>query len=167
MDSSPRSFGERVRRNHALEHATLHVLAREMPDLNLVGRSDWRGFMIYGEIDTESLRLAAREAFERLRAGQVHLAVHPQCGTNLAVTGLLAGLAVVIGLLGSRHERWRRWPLTFLSLAGALTLAAPLGPAVQRRMTTNPDMGGVSIGEVMCLRRGRWAVHRVEIEHEG
>ncbi len=164
---SPRSFGERVRRNHALEHATLHVLAREMPHLSLVGRSDGQGFLIYGDVDTDSLRLAAHEAYERLQNGEVHLGVHPNCGTNLAVGIVLSAVAVLVGILGSQNKPSRRWPLTFLGLAGAMTLATPLGPEVQRRYTTDPDVTGVSLGKVVRLRSGRWAVHRVEIEHEG
>ena len=167
MVFSPRSFGERIRRNHALEHATLHVLTREMPDLSLVGRSDGRGFLLYGEVDTVSLGPAVQEGYERLQDGEAALCVHPHCGTNLAVGVLLAGAAFLLGILGSRRERWRRWPLTFLGLAGAATLATPLGPEVQRRWTTNPDMEGVSIGEIRCLRRGRLPMHRVEVQHEG
>lgn len=167
MKSLPRSFGERVRRNHALEHATLHVLTREMPDLQLVGRSDWNGFLLYGEVDTESVRLAVQEAFARLKAGEAELRVHPNCGTNLAVSIVLAGAAFVLGILGSRSDHRRRWPLTFLGLAGAMTLANPLGPEVQRRWTTDADMEGVSIGAIKRLQGGRLPVLRVEIEHEG
>lgn len=164
---SSRSFGERIRRNHALEHATLHVLAREMPELSLVGRSDGRGFLLYGDVDTDSIRLAVEEACERLRAGESNLRVHPNCGTNLAVGLLLAGAAFVVGILGSRREKWRRWPLTFLGLAGATTLASPLGPEVQRRWTTDPDMVGVTVRAVQRLSGGRIPTHRVEIEHAG
>jgi hypothetical protein len=163
--ASSRSFGERVRRNHALEHATLHVLAREMPDLSLVGRSDGHGFLLYGEVDAESVRLAAQEALERLRNGESYLRVHQNCGTNLAVGLVLAGTAFLVGFLGSRREHWRRWPLTFLGLAGATTLAAPLGPEVQRRWTTDADMTGVSVHAVRLLGGGRIPALRVEIEH--
>lgn len=166
MAPSSRSFAERVRRNHALEHATLHVLARDMPGLSLVGRSDWHGFLIYGQVDTDALRQAVLEGWERLRSGQSQLCIHPRCGTNLAVTCVLAGAAILAGGLVSRLTGRRRWPLTVLGIAGALTLAAPLGPEVQRRMTTDADMEGVSIGEVRCERRGRLPVHRVEILHE-
>jgi len=166
MASSPRSFTECVRRNHALEHATLHVLAREMPNLSLVGRSDWRGFTLYGDVPTEALQPAVKEAFERLQAGEVNLAVHPRCGTNLAVATVLTSVAVLIGALLSQGSRRRRWPLTALSVAGALMLATPLGPEVQRHMTTDPDMAGVTIGAIKCQRNGRWTVHQVEIQHE-
>ena len=165
MHSSTRSFSERVRRNHALEHATLHVLARDLPNLSLVGRSDWRGFLLYGEVPADALRRAVEEAYERLRAGQKALAVHPRCGTNLAVALVLSGAAFVVGLLGSANERRRRWPLTLAALAGALALARPLGPEVQRRLTTDPDMDGVAVGAITSKGRGARMVTRVEIEH--
>jgi hypothetical protein len=165
MAFSPRSFSERVRRNHALEHATLHVLAREMPHLSLVGRSDGQGFALYGEVDTESVRHAAAEAYERLRAGETYLAVHPNCGTNMAVGMLLAAGALALSLLSSRRSKAPRWPLAVLGVAGALTLSVPLGPEVQRRWTTYPDMDGVTVTEVVCVRRGKLPVHRVRIEH--
>ncbi len=164
MPSTTRSFSERVRRNHALEHATLHVLARDLPNLSLVGRSDWRGFLLYGDVPTDALRRAAQEAYQRLQSGQKALAIHPRCGTNLAVTFVLGGAAVLLSTLAGRN-RSRRWPLTLMALAGALTLAHPLGPEVQRRMTTDPDMDGVSIGPITTSGHGRWVVHRVEIEH--
>jgi hypothetical protein len=165
--ASSRSFGERVRRNHALEHATLHVLAREMPDMSLLGRSDWRGFALYGNVDTESVRAAVEEAYERLQRGERHLAVHPHCGTNMAVTGLLTGAAVLLGLWATQRERRARWPLTIMAAVGAFSLATPLGPEVQRRYTTNPDMSGVHVAEVRCSRQGRMPVHQIIIEHEG
>lgn len=164
--ASSRSFGERVRRNHALEHATLHVLARDHPDLNLVGRSDWRGFQLYGEVDTETVQQAAYEGWDRLRSGQTELSIHPRCGTNLAVGIVLAGVAALLAALASRRDRWRRWPLTIFGIIGALSLANPLGPEVQRRMTTDPDMEGVFVDKVSRRQYGRWTVHQVDVRHE-
>jgi hypothetical protein len=164
--ASSRSFGERVRRNHALEHATLHVLARAMPTLSLLGRSDWRGFTLYGNVDTESVRAAIDEAYARLQRGERHLAVHPNCGTNMAMTGLLAGAAILLGLWATQRERRARWPLTIMAVAGAFSLSTPLGPEVQRRYTTNPDMSGVRVVEVRRSSQGRMPIHQVIIEHE-
>ena len=39
-----------VRRNHALEHATLHILGRKYKDRVMGGYSDPSGFWIIGEI---------------------------------------------------------------------------------------------------------------------
>ncbi|MBE9507029.1 MAG: hypothetical protein IMY86_03185, partial [Chloroflexi bacterium] len=48
----------RVRRNHALEHATMHVLSERYRNLRLVGRSSLWGFYIYGNVPTEDLLAA-------------------------------------------------------------------------------------------------------------
>ncbi len=73
---------DRVRRNHALEHATIHVLSRRYRDLHVMGRSTPNGFILYGDLPTDAVYEAAQEALERLRAGERHLAVHPACGTQ-------------------------------------------------------------------------------------
>ena len=83
----------RIRRNHALEHATIHVLAKKHRSLRIVGRSTLNGYYLYGNLTTEAVIEAAQEAHSRLRAGEYHLAIHPNCGTNLVTAGSLAGLA--------------------------------------------------------------------------
>ena len=92
----------RVRRNHALEHATIHVLSQHDRTLRLVGRSSPSGFHIYGQVDTQVLASAVSEALVRLQSGEVELAVHPRCGTNLAAdrrAGRLGGLRGHVGAL--------------------------------------------------------------------
>ena len=55
----------RVRRNHALEHATLQILAEKHHPHRLGGLSDTQGFWVFGEVDPESLFNAAEEARKR------------------------------------------------------------------------------------------------------
>ena len=93
-----------VRRNHALEHATIHVLTERLPGLRLVGRSDWGGFTLYGPVDTAQVSAAVSAAMARLSAGEKDLAIHPQCGTNLATGFVLAGLASTAALGGRRRS---------------------------------------------------------------
>src|SRR5512145_1874572 len=88
----------RIQRNHGLEHATIHILSRRNGNLSLVGRSDWNGFTLYGPVDTAEVKHAAQEALRRLRQGEAELAVHPRCGTVVATTGFLTGLAAFIAL---------------------------------------------------------------------
>ncbi|RMF03269.1 MAG: hypothetical protein D6768_06315, partial [Chloroflexi bacterium] len=90
----------KIRRNHGLEHATIHMLSRRHKKLSIVGHSNWSGFTLYGDVDTSEVERAAHEALHRLQQGQSELAVHPRCGTVLATTGLLTGLAafLTIGL---------------------------------------------------------------------
>jgi hypothetical protein len=80
-----------VRQNHALEHATIHVLSWRNPQTRIVGRSTPSGFFVYGPLDTQEVASAASEALARLQQGEAHLALHPRCGTNLVVTSVLAG----------------------------------------------------------------------------
>ncbi len=39
-----------VRRNHGIEHATVHILTARNPNLSLVGRADTKGFFILAKI---------------------------------------------------------------------------------------------------------------------
>src|SRR5690554_61768 len=85
----------RIRRNHGLEHATIHVLSESHKRFSAQGNSDHRGFHlnIYGDVSEEDVRAAVGEAHRRLKAGEHNLAVHPNCGTVLVTTAALATLA--------------------------------------------------------------------------
>ena len=154
----------RVRRNHALEHATLYILCERQRDLRVVGRSSLRGFSIYGDVSTDHLVSAAQDALTRLKNGEHQLAVHPNCGSNLAVAGTLAGLAAFLAIGGrhkSRFTRLARLPLACAAATISIILAPPLGLAVQTYVTTQADVGNLRID---TINRQRWAnllVHRV------
>jgi hypothetical protein len=155
----------RIRRNHGLEHATMHVLLQRDPRLSLIGRSDWGGFSIYGEVNTAQLESAAREALARLRAGESDLAVHPRCGTMLTTTGLLSGMAafVAVGLGRARsRDRWSYLPETLLAATLGAIAAQPLGFLVQQYVTTSGDVRDMEITRVTRQGSGRVPVHRVE-----
>jgi hypothetical protein len=155
----------RIRRNHALEHATIHILSARAPRVTLVGRADRSGFFIYGDLPTETIRSAAEEALDRLRRGERHLAIHPNCGTSLVTSALMAGLSSYFAFLGLKRqglkERLERLPLALLMTLVALVLARPLGRKVQEDITTLGDPGDMQILEVQKLMDGRGAIHRV------
>src|SRR3972149_11075566 len=97
-----------VRRNHALEHATVSILMGRLgPGVRMVGRATQSGFYIYGDVPTDRLEEAAAEGLARLKRGEAGLAVSPLCGTNLAVAGLLAGGSspLAVGTRGRRGGR--------------------------------------------------------------
>ncbi len=151
-----------VRRNHAVEHATVHLLSARHPDLRVVGRSDTTGFYIYGDVSTRQLGDAAREAVARLQRGESALAVHPRCGTNLVVAGLLSALAAILAL--GRKPSWRKIPDVVLATTIAAFVAQPLGAAMQARVTTSPDARGARIGKVTSSQVGQIKVQHVDIE---
>ncbi len=57
---------ERVRKNHGLEHATIHVLGERARRGGMAGRSDRHGFTLYGDVPTEVLADACEWALQRL-----------------------------------------------------------------------------------------------------
>ncbi|MFN8474852.1 MAG: DUF6391 domain-containing protein [Anaerolineae bacterium] len=153
-----------TRRNHGIEHATIRVLAERYPSVSMAGRSDWGGFYLLGDIPTDAIGPAVEEAMRRVRDGQRDLVVHPNCGTNLVVTGLLAGVASFTAAAGPRDERMLdKLPRMVLASTVAILLAQPLGPKVQEKFTTSADFGDAYLKRVKRQREGRVPVHRVEI----
>jgi len=154
----------RVRSNHALEHATLHVLQLNGVKTRLGGISDMGGFWIYGDVETGVLLEAAREGLKRLGEGEKELAIHPNCGTNYALGGLAAGGMAWIGLLGARgnpRKVFRRIPFAVLMGVLGYKLARPYGPKLQEQITTNADVSGLEILEVIKHDVMEHTVHRV------
>lgn len=139
-------FGRRIRQNHALEHATITVLSGMVPDLSISARSSSTGFIIFGNVDLGLLRRALDEALRRLQAGEASLAIHPNCGTNLAVGVSLMTIGTMLGMASNRM-RTRVTSALAASLAG-LVAARPLGEFVQKHFTTLPDLQGVRVTEI-------------------
>ena len=153
-----------IRQNHALEHASVHVLSRHSPYLRLVGRTTAAGFFIYGSVDTQELADATTEALARLQQGESYLAIHPRCGTNLAVTGLLAGVAAFAVTLGRPRNRLERLPMAITAATLAAVVAQPLAYTVQERITTSPELDGVFVRAIQRSERGGITVHKVLID---
>jgi hypothetical protein len=148
-----------TRRNHALEHATLHMLARTHKT-SMAGHSNPTGFFIFGELLTEDIRAALNEAYSRLRAGEKGLAIHPGCGTNLLATAFLPGTLAWLPFQGTRSMRWRLLLLPIALVFGVLGffLSRPVGTWLQRNITTEADLGKMQIIDVTLVRKG---VHRI------
>ncbi len=144
----------RIRRNHALEHATIHILSQQFPNRRFIGRSSTQGFFLYGDVPIDVLDSAVQEALRRLRNGEHQLAIHPNCGTNLVTSAILAGTASFLTLMGSEHENWRRraerLPLAIAATLFALIVSQPLGLSVQQHITTQGDPEQL---EILSIKR--------------
>jgi hypothetical protein len=150
MQAGDLLFGRRIRQNHALEHATVTILTREQPGLAVSARSNSQGFTIFADLDPAWVRRSCEEALERLRAGEAHLAIHPNCGTNLAVGTSLAMVGSLFALTALR-PRTRIASAVASSVAG-IVVARPLGQVVQRHVTTLPDLHDVRIASIRTKR---------------
>ena len=148
-----------TRRNHALEHATLHMLARAHKG-NMAGHSNPTGFFLLGDFSTQDIWAAATEALERLRSGESGLAIHAGCGTNMATTALLSGTLAwsVLRLAKSTLMKILLLPLAVTFAVVGFLLARPLGPVLQQRITTEANIGNMQIIDIIPGRKG---VHRV------
>lgn len=154
-----------LRRNHGLEHATLHILSNYLPHTMMMGHSDFGGFWIIGEVPSEILHSAVQEAVARLRAGEAQLAVHPNCGTNYVTAGMLAGLAGASAMLGSGRrlqDKLTRLPFAASLATLALIASQPLGLALQRTVTTSGDLGNLEVVSITHRMRGRFTSHRIQ-----
>ncbi len=156
----------RIRRNHGLEHATIHVLSESHKRFSAQGNSDHRGFHlnIYGDVNEAEVAAAVAEAQRRLRAGERQLAVHTNCGTVLVTTAMLATAAAQAVF---SFEQWRegtpdgkgagrRWltaanalPGATLAVVAALIVGRPLGLTLQERYTVD---GNIADLEVVSVR---------------
>ena len=152
-----RGWLDGIRRNHALEHATVAVLLARSGPTRLAGRASVDGFMIVGDIDPVALEEAAREALRRLQAGQSGLAVSPLCGTNIAVTAGLAALGATLVL--SRGRTKQRMPNAFMVAMLGAVAGQPIGRLVQKHVTTLADHAGI---EVVGTRTLFGKLHKVE-----
>lgn len=143
-------LGARVRQNHALEHATIALLSPRHPKVVFTGRSTANGFYVWGKAGAEDLRAAADEALQRLRTSEPDMAIHPRCGTNLAVASVMAGLsAVMAGQIPPQRNRYSRGVLASLC---ALAFAQPVGFYVQRHFTTLTPKVSLRILDVTSRR---------------
>jgi hypothetical protein len=142
-------FGNKIlRRNHALEHATIVVMMEREPGRKLNGFSTDEGFFVQGVRSLEEVESAAREALGRLRGGEKGLAIHRNCGTTIVAANLLTAIfflgSLALGL-------YLNWPI-YLLIVGAVVLAfalrVPLSLLLQRFVTTDTDLSNAEVGWV-------------------
>jgi hypothetical protein len=154
----------RIRRNHGLEHATLHVLSKNYPGKSLAGHSDSKGFWLIGDVPTAEVKTAIEEALSRMKAGESNLAVHPNCGTNYATAGTMAGVAGASAMF--RVGPRKRDILDRLALAAtlatlALMLSQPAGLFLQKYFTTSGNPEQLEVVAIIPSKRGRLKAHRI------
>jgi hypothetical protein len=149
-----------TRRNHALEHATLHMLEAKHPDRHLAGHSNPSGFFIFANVTTEELAAAINQAISRLRAGERNLAIHAGCGTNMAASMVMSSALAFVPISGRKSTLARLLliPVGVMFALLGYALSQPVGPWLQARVTTQADLGDMRVVDVVPVRKG---VHRV------
>jgi hypothetical protein len=142
-------FGNRIlRRNHALEHATIAVMMEKEPGRKFNGFSTDDGFFVQGVRSIGEVDSAAREAIRRLRAGERKLAVHRNCGTTIVAANLLAAVFFLGALVLGLYLGWDVYLLILGGIVLSLLLRVPLSLFLQRFVTTNADLSNAEVGWV-------------------
>ncbi|MFN8374357.1 MAG: DUF6391 domain-containing protein [Anaerolineae bacterium] len=140
----------RTRRNHGLEHATIHVLSTRIKNLRMSGRSTDSGFFLFGDVPTEQIEAAVRDALRRMKSGEHGLAVHPNCGTNYVTAGAMTTLVAAVTMTGSsRRNVADRLPLVMLLMMFAVLFSQPLGMTLQKYITTEGDPGDLEVLDIV------------------
>ena len=141
---------DNVRRNHAIEHATVTLLLERGARAPMGGYSLSPGFVIWSRASLEEVSLAARDALDLLNAGESDLAISPYCGTNIVTYAVVGALAARI-FAGSKKNFWSVLRGAVAALVAAAILGRPLGRLIQRHFTTLPNVTGVELVEIREL----------------
>ena len=141
----------RVRKNHALEHATVAVLLERGTAPPLGGYSLPSGFLIWAKAPASEVLDAAEDALLLLKDGHSDLAVSSYCGTNFVAAALLGGVAALIA--GQGCGLWPRVRGAAVGLVAASVLSRPVGKLLQRRLTTEARLYGTEITSARVLKK--------------
>ena len=103
------------------------------------------------------------QAHMRLTNGESQLAIHEHCGTNYVASGFVAGVLAWLGMAGAsgKRDRWERLPLVITLATLGFIASQPLGPVIQKHLTTSGDPQGMIIQDIFALQFGQISLHRV------
>lgn len=157
-------FISATRHNHALEHATMKVLASRFKGLKMMGHTNPGGFILIADLPTEIVTDAVLEARRRLQAGEKELAIHPGCGTNLATSSFLSGSAAFVVLMGlSRGKAVKWWHMLVAALVAVpvYIVSKPLGPRLQEKFTTDAKIEDLDVTLVRSQKLRNISIHQI------
>ena len=132
-----------IRRNHAIEHATINVLEQSAGyQLNISGLSQENGFYIAGIQNPEIVDGASIRGWNLLKQGNCQFAIHRRCGTDIAIANFVTALIFLILLFSTKT-------VSILNIVIALLISnfiSPyLGEYVQKYFTTSCDVKNTEI----------------------
>jgi hypothetical protein len=150
MLRAPRQFARllisrQMRRNHALEHATINVIEQRYGRTSLTGMPAVDGFHLRGRVSPQIITTAAQEAIRRLRRGERHLAINRRCPTSLVSAQL--GMAVLFTLALWLIYQFSA-PFFLLVLISSALLGPPVSPYLQRFLLVDPKVEILGIRDV-------------------
>jgi hypothetical protein len=148
---APRQFlrlllSRRMRRNHAMEHATINVLRQRFRRSGIVGMPAEAGFHLRGRAGEDEVITSVQEALRRLKRGERQLAWSRRCPTSLIGTQILLTVVFLIVVLSF----WREFtaPPLLIALLGGALLGPPVSPFIQRWLLIDPNPGDLEFRDL-------------------
>ncbi len=139
-------LSRQMRRNHALEHATINLLRRRHARITLFGMPDQHGFHLRGRVPHDAVIRATQEGIRRLKQGERSLAWSRRCPTSLVATQVILSVIFLVIVLSI----WREFiaPVLLTALMAGALLGPPVSPYVQRWLLVEPDPGSLEFRDL-------------------
>ena len=154
------AFINRIRRNHAIEHATVALLVEEGLSGLVAGYATSNGFWLFSKAGNQDVMKAAENALKRLCQGENRLAVTKNCGTNIALTVIITDLAFQLYRRITKSKSADLGPRILIA-AASIAVSNPLGLKIQQYFTTLSDVSQVKIIKVDTYNLGKMCLHKV------
>jgi len=154
------AFIDKIRRNHALEHATVALMIEEGINGLVAGYATSNGFWLFSKAINHDVANASEKALKRLCQGNSSLAVSKNCGTNIVLTILVADLAFHLYRRITKSNS-ADFGARILISAASIAISNPLGLKIQQYLTTLSDVRRVKIMKVRSYKFGRMYLHKV------
>jgi len=130
-----------LKRNHALEHATINILEEKYGIKNLNGLAVEEGFYISWTYDPMYVLETAKEGLHYLNQGHRELAIHKRCGTIALGANIVAVIFFIIFLI--------LWGFNLFTLISpviiGILIGKPVGIFLQRYFTTDTHVENIEI----------------------
>ncbi len=142
-----------LRKNHALEHATVNILEDKFGYENLSGYSTDEGFYIIGADDPVEVKNAADYGLTLMKKGKSELAIHDNCGTSLIVANFISAVIFIFLLFYSGF-------ISIFNMIIAILLAHLIGPylgkVIQHYFTTTSDVMELEVASTHYEKGNLW-----------
>ena len=140
-----------VRRNHALEHGTIHFLIEELGHRRISGRASNNGFRVAGIHDPDQVRRAFSKLMDLDREEWRRVVVAAACGSSIIVAQGLAIVLLLLTLLAFIVWDPSRLIVGFVLVAQMLLwvlLRAPIGRWLQWNRLLSTDFESAKIRDI-------------------
>ena len=154
-----------IRRNHAIEHATVSILTEQISKSAVVGFAVPSGFIIYSKSGKDEILSAANNGLNLMKSGDSEISISQFCGTNLVVAALLTGVStIILGKICGKKSK------NILNIANGFVLSAllskPIGRIVQKYVTTDSSVQNIQIKNGRSLKIGSFYIHFISTDYD-